>query len=89
MQFLSRPFVPGDSIQLQGPSNLSVAGTVEKVAPMRTMLRTDDDTLVSIPNKVTCEAWILSCVIGGMKKGVLNRPLTGRISRDVSPNICA
>jgi small-conductance mechanosensitive channel len=52
LQFLSRPFVPGDSIQLQGPSNLSVSGTVERVAPMRTMLRTDDDTLVSIPNKV-------------------------------------
>ena len=51
MQFLSRPFVPGDSVQLEAAA-LKVTGTVEKIAPMRTMLRMDDDTLVSLPNKV-------------------------------------
>lgn len=52
MQFLSRPFVPGDAITVQGPSHMIISGTVERVTPMRTMMRTDDDVLVTMPNKV-------------------------------------
>jgi small-conductance mechanosensitive channel len=52
LQFLSRPFVAGDMVQFNGPGNLSVTGVVDKVAPMRVMLRTEDGAVVSIPNKV-------------------------------------
>jgi hypothetical protein len=50
--FLSRPFVPGDSITVQAAGAILVSGVVEKVTPMRTLLRTDDDVLVTLPNKV-------------------------------------
>jgi hypothetical protein len=50
--FLSRPFVPGDSITVQAPGAILVSGVVERVAPMRTLLRTDDGVLVTLPNKV-------------------------------------
>lgn len=50
--FVSRPFVPGDSITVQAPGAILVSGVVEKVTPMRTLLRTDDDVLVTLPNKV-------------------------------------
>lgn len=50
--FLSRPFVPGDSITVQQQGGILVSGVVEKVTPMRTLLRTDDDVLVTLPNKV-------------------------------------
>lgn len=53
--FLSRPFVPGDSITVQQQGGVLVSGVVEKVTPMRTLLRTDDDVLVTLPNKVRCE----------------------------------
>jgi hypothetical protein len=52
LQFLSRPFVAGDVVQFNGPGSMTVAGVVDKVAPMRVMLRTDDGAVVSIPNKV-------------------------------------
>ncbi|KAF8062759.1 D-threonine aldolase [Scenedesmus sp. PABB004] len=49
--FLSRPFVPGDSIVVQGVGNVIVSGTVERVTPMRTLVRGLDDELVAVPNK--------------------------------------
>jgi hypothetical protein len=52
LQFLSRPFVAGDVVQFNGPGSMTVAGVVDKVAPMRVMLRTEDGAVVSIPNKV-------------------------------------
>jgi len=54
--FLSRPFVPGDSITVQAAGAILVSGVVEKVTPMRTLLRTDDDVLVTLPNKVRLES---------------------------------
>lgn len=50
--FLSRPFVPGDSVTCQAAGAILVSGVVEKVTPMRTLLRTDDDVFVTLPNKV-------------------------------------
>jgi small-conductance mechanosensitive channel len=29
-----------------------VSGTVERITPLRTLMRTDDDVLVTVPNKV-------------------------------------
>lgn len=46
--FLTRPFVPGDTVTLGG----NVSGVVERVSPMRTTLLTDDGVVVTIPNKV-------------------------------------
>jgi hypothetical protein len=56
LQFLSRPFVAGDSITVQSTRHVIVSGTVERITPLRTLMRTDDDVLVTVPNKVrpTC-----------------------------------
>jgi small-conductance mechanosensitive channel len=51
-QFLSRPFVAGDSITVQSTRHVIVSGTVERITPLRTLMRTDDDVLVTVPNKV-------------------------------------
>lgn len=51
-QFLARPFVPGDSVTL-GSAGTGLTGIVEAITPMRTTLRTEDDILVTVPNKVT------------------------------------
>lgn len=53
-QFLARPFVPGDSVTL-GSAGTGLTGIVEAITPMRTTLRTEDDILVTVPNKVTAE----------------------------------
>jgi small-conductance mechanosensitive channel len=50
-QFLARPFVPGDSVTLGG-AGTGLTGIVESITPMRTTLRTEDDILVTVPNKV-------------------------------------
>jgi hypothetical protein len=50
-QFLARPFVPGDNVTLGG-AGTGLTGIVERITPMRTTLRTEDDILVTIPNKV-------------------------------------
>ena len=44
--------MPGDSITVQAAGGVLVSGVVEKVTPMRTYLRTDDDVFVMLPNKV-------------------------------------
>eukprot|EP00878_Enallax_costatus_P018045 GHUV01018974.1.p1 GENE.GHUV01018974.1~~GHUV01018974.1.p1 ORF type:complete len:531 (+),score=75.48 GHUV01018974.1:260-1852(+) len=62
--FLSRPFVPGDAITVQGPSNFWISGTVERVTPMRTLMRTDDDVLVTMPNKVCCQSDMYGSTLG-------------------------
>uniref|UniRef100_A0A383W8Y8 Mechanosensitive ion channel MscS domain-containing protein n=1 Tax=Tetradesmus obliquus TaxID=3088 RepID=A0A383W8Y8_TETOB len=49
--FLSRPFVAGDSITVQSTRHVIVSGTVERITPLRTLMRTDDDVLVTVPNK--------------------------------------
>jgi hypothetical protein len=51
LQFLARPFVPGDNVTL-GSAATGLTGIVERITPMRTTLRTEDDILVTIPNKV-------------------------------------
>lgn len=53
--FLSRPFVPGDSVTCQAAGAILVSGVVEKVTPMRTLLRTDDDVFVTLPNKTIAD----------------------------------
>ena len=54
MQFLSRPFVVGERIDISFSSGGKfMTGYVEQVAPMRTILRTDSCVPVTIPNKVS------------------------------------
>jgi hypothetical protein len=43
--------VPGDNVTLGGAAT-GLTGIVERITPMRTTLRTEDDILVTIPNKV-------------------------------------
>lgn len=52
VQFFTRPFVDGDSVLVQAAGGLTVSGVVERTTIMRTTLRTDDDVVVTIPNKV-------------------------------------
>ena len=52
VQFLTRPFVVGDRIELKTTSGGTVLiGVVEKIDPMRTVLRTDLTVPVAVPNK--------------------------------------
>ncbi|CAL8465906.1 g5442 [Coccomyxa elongata] len=52
MQFLSRPFVVGDRIDIASGSGAKFAtGYVERVDPIYTVLRTDTGLPVTIPNK--------------------------------------
>lgn len=53
MQFLSRPFVVGERIDISHSSGARfMTGFVERVDPMRTILVTDTCLPVMIPNKV-------------------------------------
>ncbi|WIA34675.1 hypothetical protein OEZ86_012989 [Tetradesmus obliquus] len=52
--FLARPFVPGDSVTL-GSAGTGLTGIVEAITPMRTTLRTEDDILVTVPNKTVAD----------------------------------
>lgn len=53
MQFLSRPFVVGDRIDILTSGGTKFAtGFVERVDPIYTVLRTDTGTPVTISNKV-------------------------------------
>jgi small-conductance mechanosensitive channel len=52
VQFVTRPFVVGDRIELKTTGGGSVlVGIVEKITPMRTVLRTDGTIPMAIPNK--------------------------------------
>lgn len=66
MQFLSRPFVVGDRIDIASGSGAKFAtGYVERVDPIYTVLRTDTGLPVTIPNKVEPEvnSWLMACKI--------------------------
>ena len=53
VQFLSRPFVVGDRVELSSAGGERVlVGVIERVDPMRTIIRTDASLPVTIPNKV-------------------------------------
>ncbi len=53
LQFLSRPFVVGDRIDIASGTGAKFAtGFVERVDPIYTVLRTDSGLPVTIPNKV-------------------------------------
>ena len=53
MQFISRPFVVGDRIEISSVGGSKfVVGVVERVDPMRTIIRTDACMPITIPNKV-------------------------------------
>ena len=52
LQFVSRPFVVGDRVELRTAGGASVVtGLVERIAPMSTTLRNDQNIPISIPNK--------------------------------------
>lgn len=53
--FFTRPFVDGDSVLVQAAGGLTVSGVVEKTTIMRTVMRTDDDVVVTIPNKTVAD----------------------------------
>lgn len=52
-QFLSQPFVVGDRVEIltSGGSRV-ITGTVERVDPMRTIMRSDAELPITMPNKV-------------------------------------
>ena len=52
MQFVTRPFVVGDRVELRTSSGASVVtGLVERIAPMSTTIRNDFNIPISVPNK--------------------------------------
>ena len=55
VQFISRPFVVGERIEVMAPGSGSkwLVGVVERVDPMRTIIRSDACLPITIPNKVT------------------------------------
>eukprot|EP00210_Caulerpa_lentillifera_P000758 g733.t1 len=54
--FLSRPFVPGDHVQVfSSNGSLVYNGIVERVNPLRTIIRTDKNYPLTIPNKLLSE----------------------------------
>jgi small-conductance mechanosensitive channel len=62
VQYLSRPFVVGDKIDVMTSSGSKVvSGFVEEVSPMRTHLRTDHWLSVMVPNKVHLPCAMLAC----------------------------
>ncbi|KAK9790514.1 hypothetical protein WJX73_003505 [Symbiochloris irregularis] len=57
--FVTRPFVVGDRVELKGTGGGSVIiGVVERIDPMRTVIRTDDSVPVAIPNKAITEMMV-------------------------------
>lgn len=55
----------GDHVTCQG-AGVVLSGVVERVTPMRTYIRTDDDVIVTVPNKVR-ECWVSAdgCLVLG------------------------
>lgn len=50
--FLSQPFVVGERVKLMtGGGSIAFEGTVERIYPMRTIIRSDNDLPTTIPNK--------------------------------------
>ena len=53
-QFVSQPFLVGDRVDIATSSgSKALSGTVERIDPMRTILRTDHDVPITIPNKAS------------------------------------
>ena len=52
-QFISQPFLVGDRVQIATASGAKVlTGVVERIDPMRTIVRSDTDVPMTVPNKV-------------------------------------
>jgi len=59
--YLTRPFVVGERVTLQTPSGAPVVtGVVERIDPMRTLVRSDRATPVSIPNKALSDFLVVN-----------------------------
>jgi len=57
--FLSRPFVDGDRVQVfSNNGSMIYNGVVERVNPLRTIIRTDRNTPLAVPNKLLSE-WVI------------------------------
>lgn len=79
-QYLSRPFVVGEKIDVMTSSGGKVvSGFVEEVSPMRTHLRTDHWLSVMVPNKVAKHPVRRSSVSACMYNSCMS---TCNISRD-------
>lgn len=67
MQFLSQPFVVGDRVEiLTSGGGRVTTGTIERVDPMRTILRSDAEMPITMPNKVPYDYFcFLVCGFGG------------------------
>ena len=59
--YLTRPFVVGERVTLQTPSGAAVVtGVVERIDPMRTLIRSDRAAPVSIPNKSLADFMVVN-----------------------------
>jgi small-conductance mechanosensitive channel len=59
--YLTRPFVVGERVTLQTPSGAAVVtGVVERIDPMRTLVRSDRAAPVSIPNKALSDFLVVN-----------------------------
>lgn len=59
--FLSQPFVVGERVKLMtGSGSVAFEGTVERIDPMRTTVRSDHDLPTIIPNKVLGDMVIIN-----------------------------
>ena len=62
LQFLTRPFVVGDRITLKtAGGGVIIAGVVEGISPMRTVIRTDDN----VPEVSNGSTAVLGCSLHG------------------------
>lgn len=60
-QFISQPFVVGDRVEIATSSgSVVLTGVVERIDPMRTIVRSDADVPMTIPNKVLAEMIIFN-----------------------------
>jgi hypothetical protein len=70
VQFLSQPFVVGDRVEiLTSGGGHVITGTVERVDPMRTILRSDAELPITMPNKVCTSQVVESCHHGRLVMG--------------------
>ncbi len=75
LQFISRPFVVGDRIEISSVGGSKfVVGVVERVDPMRTIIRTDSCMPITIPNKVGPISIDFAGLCSGISQGDLFSP---------------
>lgn len=86
MQFLSRPFVVGDRVEISTPSgSKSIVGVVEKIEPMSTHLRTNQWLPIIVPNKVPtmllqyARFLLLTCIGSEWCKNLHAKELNGKL----------